>query len=181
MSQHLSTVGVIATVPRIFKPSGGTEFCTFRLASTERRFDGMKQEWVDGTTNWFTVNMFRTLAVHAHQSLSKGDRVIVAGRIRVRNWEKDSKRGTNVEIDADGIGHDLRWGTTRFTKRGAMGVDAPEVEQPSPIESGSGLNSSGTESTIPRASHHADSSAPFNSSAASEEYSAVSEEVPTPF
>lgn len=117
MSQQLSTVGVIATEPKIFTPEGGAQFCTFRLASTERRFDSQKQEWVDGETHWFTVNTFRSLAVHAHQSFMKGDRAIVAGRLRIRNWEKDEKKGTSVEIDADAIGHDLRWGSTVFTKR----------------------------------------------------------------
>lgn len=134
MSQHLSTIGVVATDPKLFTPAGGAEFCTFRLACTERRFDGQKQTWVDGETNWYTVNTFRALAVHAHGSLSKGDRVVLSGRLRVRSWEKDEKRGTSVEIDADGIGHDLRWGTSTFTKRSGQSEPAgsPAPEQTGP-------------------------------------------------
>ncbi|KUF08032.1 single-stranded DNA-binding protein [Leucobacter sp. G161] len=116
MSQHFSTIGQIATDPKLFTPAGGAAFCTFRLASTERRYDVGKQEWTDTETNWFTVNTFRSLAQHAKSSFSKGDRVVVTGKLRVRAWEADEKRGTSVEIDADGIGHDVRFGVSVFVK-----------------------------------------------------------------
>lgn len=136
MSQHISAVGLVATDPKLFTSEGGVEFCTFRLACTERRFDSQKQEWIDGETNWFTVNTFRTLAVHASESFAKGDRVVVSGRLRVRNWEKDEKKGTSVKIDADGLGHDVRWGVSTFTKRSGFvdsglvgsGLGAPQAE-----------------------------------------------------
>lgn len=116
MSHNFSAIGQVATEPRLFTPAGGAEFCTFRLASGERRYDTTKQEWVDTDPNWFTVNTFRGLARHAHRSLRKGDRVVVAGKLRVRQWESEEKRGTTVEIDADGLGHDMRFGTSSFTK-----------------------------------------------------------------
>lgn len=123
MSHNLSLVGQIATDPKFFTPQGGAEFCTFRLASTERRYDANSQEWVDGDTNWFTVNTFRSLARHANRSFKKGDRVVLTGKLRVRTWEKDEKRGTSVEVDAEGIGHDVRFGVSAFTK--AMSAEAP--------------------------------------------------------
>lgn len=113
----VSIIGQIATDPKLFTKDGGAEFCTFRLASTERRYDAAKSEWVDTDTNWFTVNAFRSLARHASQSFKKGERIIVVGKLRVRPWEKDDKKGTSVEIDADGVGHDLRFGTSVFTKQ----------------------------------------------------------------
>lgn len=116
MSHQFSTIGQIATDPKLFSPAGGAEFCTFRLASTERRYDSAKQEWGDSLPNWFTVNTFRSLATHAKHSFKKGDRVVLTGRLRVRAWEADERRGTSVEIDADGIGHDVRFGTSAFTK-----------------------------------------------------------------
>lgn len=125
MSQHFSTIGQIATEPRLFTPQGGAEFCTFRLASSERRYDAAKQEWVDTDPNWFTVNAFRSLALHTHASFRKGDRVVLTGRLRVRQWETDSKRGVSVDIDADGIGHDVRWGVSAFSKSVAASTDAP--------------------------------------------------------
>jgi single-strand DNA-binding protein len=49
-------------------------------------------------------------------SIAKGQRIVVAGRLRVRAWESGDRAGTNVEIDADAMGHDLSWGTAVFTR-----------------------------------------------------------------
>ncbi|WP_217132607.1 single-stranded DNA-binding protein [Leucobacter chinensis] len=117
MSTSVSVVGTVATAPKTVTLPSGAELCTFRLADGERRYDAEKKEWIDGHTNWFTVNAFRALATHAGESLSKGDRVIVSGRLRVKQWEKDERSGTSVEIDADALGPELRWGTSVFTKR----------------------------------------------------------------
>ena len=118
MTSNLSVIGQIATEPKLFTPAGGAEFCTFRLASTERRYDAVQQTWVDTDTNWFTVNAFRSLARHAKHSFRTGDRVVVAGKLRVRPWVADDRRGTSVEIDADGLGHDVRFGVSAFVKSG---------------------------------------------------------------
>ncbi|MBP6684105.1 MAG: single-stranded DNA-binding protein [Leucobacter sp.] len=149
MSQHFSTIGQIATDPKLFTPAGGTAFCTFRLASAERRYDATKQEWTDSDTNWFTVNTFRGLAQHAKSSFSKGDRVVVTGKLRVRAWEADEKRGTSVEIDADGIGHDVRFGVSVFVKspvpeaRGAGVMEAAADAGATEAAADAGLTESG--------------------------------------
>lgn len=119
MTQQMSAIGRIATDPKLFTPHGGAPFCTFRLACTERRFDQQRNEWIDGDTNWFTVNSFRNLAQHAHLSFQKGDRIVVSGKLRVRAWESEERRGISVEIDADGLGHDVRFGISSFTKQPA--------------------------------------------------------------
>lgn len=118
MSTLVSIVGTVATPPRRVGPGGKTPFCTFRVASNERRYDREKNQWVDGETNWFTINAFRSLAENAVGSLRKGDRVVVNGRLRIKSWNTDEKSGISVEIDADALGHDLRWGVTRFEKQG---------------------------------------------------------------
>jgi single-strand DNA-binding protein len=56
------------------------------------------------------------LAINASTSVSKGDRIFVAGRLRVRDWDNGERAGTSVEIEADAIGHDLSWGTAAFTR-----------------------------------------------------------------
>lgn len=117
MSTHVSVVGTVATAPRLITTSAGVTFCTFRIASNERRFDREQNQWVDGETNWFTVNAFRSLAENADRSFRKGDRVLVNGRLRIRSWNSDQKSGTSVEIEAEALGHDLRWGTSRFEKQ----------------------------------------------------------------
>lgn len=115
MSTIISVVGTVATEPREIT-IGGTTLCSFRLACSERRLNRETQKWEDGPTNWFTVNAFRALATHAAQSLSKGDRVIVHGKLRIKSWQREEKSGTSVEIDAEALGPELRWGTTTFTK-----------------------------------------------------------------
>jgi len=117
MSDNVTLSGLVATSPRHLITSEGLEITSFRLASTQRRYDAGKNEWVDGETNWYTVTCFRDLAVNAQASLVKGQRVIVVGRLRIRNWQTEDKTGTNVEVEADTIGHDLRFGSAEFTRR----------------------------------------------------------------
>ncbi len=117
MTTTIQVVGTIATEPKLIHPASGTQLCSFRLASDERRYDKDTHTWIDNGSNWFGVVAFRSLAAHAHESFRKGDRVIVTGRLRMRSWEKDDRRGVSVEIDADALGHDVRWGISRFEKR----------------------------------------------------------------
>lgn len=116
MIDTLSVSGIVATTPRHVVTSEGLAITSFRLASTQRRFDKGAQQWVDNDTNWYTVVAFRQLAHNANKSLNKGDRVVASGRVKVRNWQTDEKSGTAVEIEADAIGHDLLWGTTVYER-----------------------------------------------------------------
>ncbi len=67
-------------------------------------------------TNWFTVTAFRQLAINLAGSINKGDRVVVTGELKVRDWDNGERAGTSVEIVAFTVGHDLRWGTAEFTR-----------------------------------------------------------------
>jgi len=116
MTDMITVVGFVATTPRHLVTGEGLAITSFRLASTQRRYDRTKSAWVDAETNFYTVTGFRQLAINAAGSVRKGDRVIATGRVHVRDWQKDSKQGTSIEIDADAIGHDLLWGTTNFTR-----------------------------------------------------------------
>lgn len=116
MNDIVTLTGIVATEPRHFVTSTGLPITSFRLASAQRRFDRAKQEWSDASTNWYTVSAFRQLAVNAATSIRKGERVLVTGRLRLREWEEDERKGTAVEVDADALGHDLLWGTSSFTR-----------------------------------------------------------------
>jgi single-strand DNA-binding protein len=85
--------------------------------------------WVDGETNWFTINSFRQLAINSASSISKGDRIVVSGRLKVRDWDNGERSGTSVEIEADSLGHDLVWGTTQFSRTVLVRED-PEDDEP---------------------------------------------------
>jgi single-strand DNA-binding protein len=116
MSEQISVAGLVATTPRHLITQDGLPITSFRLASSHRRFDRSQNKWIDGETNWFTVTAFRQLAINASTSVSKGDRVLVTGKLRVRDWDNGERAGTSVEVEADGIGHDLSWGSAVFTR-----------------------------------------------------------------
>ena len=116
MSDHITITGLVATQPRHIVTSEGLPITSFRLASTQRRFDTSAEKWIDGETNWYTVTAFRQLATHTAESVDKGDRILVVGKLRIREWESDERTGTTVEVEAEAIGHDLTWGTGVFTR-----------------------------------------------------------------
>jgi single-strand DNA-binding protein len=112
----LSVSGLVATTPRYIITAEGLEILSFRLASS-----------IDGgeITNWYTVSAFRQLGTNARDSINKGDRVIVSGNIKVRDWDNGERSGTSVEIEADSLGHDLNYGTSQFART----VIAPEEKE----------------------------------------------------
>lgn len=116
MTDNITLIGFVATPPRHTITGEGLPITSFRLASTHRRFDRAQGRWADGETNWFTITTFRQLALNAAGSVSKGDRVIVSGRLRIRGWEVGDRSGTTIEVEADAVGHDLSWGTTAFSR-----------------------------------------------------------------
>lgn len=128
MSEVISVSGLVATTPRHLVTQDGLPITSFRLAASHRRFDRAQNKWVDGETNWFTVTTFRQLAINAAGSVSKGDRVIVSGKLRVRDWDNGERAGTSVEIEGDSLGHDLCWGSSVFTRTVLVREPAPEDE-----------------------------------------------------
>jgi len=116
MTDTITLTGFVATVPNHLVTGEGLPITSFRVASTQRRFDRLRNLWVDNGTNWYTVTSFRQLAMNTNSSIKKGERVIVTGRLRIRDWTAGEKGGTSIEIDADSIGHDLTWGTASFTR-----------------------------------------------------------------
>lgn len=114
--QDITVQGLIATTPRHLKTQEGLEITSFRLASSERKWDTKLNRWADGETNWYTITAFKQLAVNTHASVNKGDRIIVQGNLRIRDWDNSERAGTSVEIEATSIGHDLSWGNSVFTR-----------------------------------------------------------------
>lgn len=142
MIDTLTVAGNVATDPIQGRTASGIPVTNFRLASTHRRFDNTTQTWVDAGTNWYSVAAFRQLGEHAKASLRTGDSVIVTGRLKIRTWEANGKQGTSVDIDADAIGHDLRWGTSAYlrTSRATSGEQLTRAmsETPAALEAGVG-------------------------------------------
>ncbi len=137
MTEQITIAGLVATTPRHLITQDGLPITSFRLASSTRKFDSVNNKWIDGDTNWYTITSFKTLAINTAGSVNKGDRIMVSGVLRVRDWDNGERAGTSVEVEAEAIGHDLSWGTSVFTRtvlvREADGTEhapRPEPEKP---------------------------------------------------
>jgi single-strand DNA-binding protein len=116
----MTMVGRLATaVTRVDFKDGGVK-ATFRLASTERRFDRGSQQWVDGSRLFLTVVCWRALAEHVLATLTVGDPVIVQGKLREREYEKDGRVHSVIEIDAATVGPDLARCSAAVARRSAQ-------------------------------------------------------------
>jgi len=124
MSESITVAGLVATTPRHLITQDGLPITSFRLASSHRKFDREQNKWVDGETNWFTITVFRQLAINASTSVSKGERIIAMGKLRIRDWDNGERAGTSVEIEAEHLGHDLFWGTSSFTRTVLVSEDS---------------------------------------------------------
>ncbi|MGH8837123.1 MAG: single-stranded DNA-binding protein, partial [Actinomycetes bacterium] len=124
----IAVVGNVATSVQGKLTSAG-RVASFRLASNVRRFDRTRGIWYDAETNYFTVTCWRQLADNVLSSLSKGDPVVVSGRIHVRAWKNAEREGITVEIEAGAVGHDMSRGTSAFRRK--------EPEPPEPVVDGS--------------------------------------------
>ena len=133
MTDTLTLTGIVATTPRHLVTTEGLAITSFRLASAQRRFDRGQERWIDGDTNWYTITTFRQLALNAATSIKKGERVIVSGKLRIRDWANGEKTGTTIEIDADSVGHDLAWGSTLFT-RTVITAPAATADEGEPVD-----------------------------------------------
>jgi single-strand DNA-binding protein len=101
--------------PELRFPNTGTAVANMRVAVTQRiQQDG---EWRDGDTSFFKVNVWRGQAEHLTDSLSKGDRVMVTGRLRQRSWETpEGDKRSVTEIEADEVGASLKWATAKVER-----------------------------------------------------------------
>jgi single-strand DNA-binding protein len=90
--------------------------CKSRIAVNRRMPDG-NGGWKDGEASFFSVNCWRGLAENVAESLTRGTRVVVAGRLQYRAWEnQDGDKRSAVEIEADEIGPSLKWATARIER-----------------------------------------------------------------
>lgn len=113
---YVTIVGNVVAEPNHVVTSSGIHLATLRVASTSRRFDRALGGWRDASTIYVTVSCWRSMAENVVASLRKGDPVVAAGRLRIRNYEKDGQRRLSVQIEASAIGHDLSRGVSQFQR-----------------------------------------------------------------
>ncbi len=111
----VTLVGNLCADPELTFTATGTPVAALRLAVTPRVRDG--EGWTDGPTSFYRVTCWRALAEHAADTLTKGARLVVFGRLRVRQYEtEDGRRGQAAEVDADDLGPSLLFATATLTR-----------------------------------------------------------------
>jgi single-strand DNA-binding protein len=113
----ITVVGNLTDDPELrFTPSGAA-VAKFRVASTPRFMDKQTNEWKDGEPLFLTCNVWRQAAEHVAESLQRGARVIVTGRLRQRSYEtREGEKRTVMELEVDEIGPSLRYATAKVQK-----------------------------------------------------------------
>ncbi|MDO9379782.1 MAG: single-stranded DNA-binding protein [Nocardioidaceae bacterium] len=118
----ITVVGNLVDDPELrFTPSGAA-VANFRIASTPRTFDRQTNEWKDGDTLWLSCAVWRQAAENVAESLTKGTRVIVQGRLKQRQYEtREGEKRTVVEMDVDEVGPSLRSATAKVARANRSG------------------------------------------------------------
>ena len=118
----ITVVGNLTADPELrFTPSGAA-VANFTVASTPRTFDRQSNEWKDGEALFLNCSVWRQAAENAAESLQRGMRVVVSGRLKARSYEtREGEKRTVFEIDVDEIGPSLKYATAKVTKTSRSG------------------------------------------------------------
>ena len=136
----ITVIGNLTADPELrFTPSGAA-VANFTVASTPRMFDRQTNEWKDGEALFLRCSIWREAAENVAESLTRGARVIVSGRLKQRSFEtKEGEKRTVVELEVDEIGPSLKYATAKVNKASRSGGG------------GGGFGSGGSRSQAPQA------------------------------
>ena len=113
----ITVVGNLVAKPELRFTASGAPVANFTVASTPRTFDKQTNEWRDGEALFLRCSIWRDAAENVTESLDKGSRVIVAGKLKQRTFEtRDGEKRTVVELEVDEIGPSLRYATAKVTR-----------------------------------------------------------------
>ena len=118
----ITVIGNLTADPELrFTPSGAA-VANFTVASTPRTFDRQSNEWKDGETLFLRCSVWREAAENVAESLQKGMRVIVQGRLKSRSYDtKEGERRTVTELDVDEVGPSLRYASAKVNRNARSG------------------------------------------------------------
>ena len=127
----ITIVGNLTADPELRFTASGVAVANLTVASTPRHFDKNKNEWVDDEALFMRCSIWRQPAENITESLTKGMRVIVVGRLKQRSYEKDGEKRTVVECEIDEIGPALKYATAKVNKVASSGQDPRRAQQSS--------------------------------------------------
>ncbi len=125
-------VGNLVDDPELRFTPQGVAVANFRIAVSPR-FKDANGQWKDGETSYFRINCWRQLAENVAETLTRGSRTMVVGRLKMRQWEtQDGEKRSVVEIEADEVGPSLKWATAKVekTSRGGGGGERATTGAP---------------------------------------------------
>ena len=124
----ITVVGNMVADPELRWTPNGAAVASFTVASTPRTFDRQANQWVDGEALFLRCSVWKEAAENVAESLTKGMRVIVQGRLKARSYDdKDGNRRTSWELDVDEVGPALRFATAKVTRAQRGGGGAPAL------------------------------------------------------
>lgn len=113
----ITVIGNLTADPELRFTPAGAAVANFTVASTPRTFDRNKNEWIDGDALFMRCNIWREAAENVAESLTRGLRVIVSGRLKQRSYEtREGEKRTVVELEVDEIGPSLKYATAKVNK-----------------------------------------------------------------
>ena len=113
----ITVIGNLTADPELRFTPNGAAVANFTVASTPRTFDRQTNEWKDGDAMFLNCSVWRQYAENVAESLFKGTRVIVSGRLKARSYEtREGEKRTVFEIDVDEVGPALRYATAKVTR-----------------------------------------------------------------
>ena len=122
----LTITGNLTADPELRFTGTGTAVVAFTVAASRRVYDQATGQWQDGDTLFLRCSAWRELADHAAESLTKGTRVIVTGRLKQRSYETtEGEKRTVYEVDANDVGPSLKWATAKIAKTSRDKVPHP--------------------------------------------------------
>ena len=113
----ITVIGNLTADPELRFTPAGAAVANFTVASTPRTFDRNSNEWKDGDALFMRCNIWREAAENVAESLTRGSRVIVSGRLKQRSYEtREGEKRTVVELEVDEIGPSLKYATAKVNK-----------------------------------------------------------------
>lgn len=138
----ITVVGNAVDAPELRFTPNGAAVAKLRIASTPRKFDKAQNAWVDDEPMFLGCNVWREMAESVAESVTKGMRLIVTGRLRCRHWEtKEGERRQSWEIDVEEVGPSLKYATATVKKLSRSGgTNGGPRSTPAPATAGSSFN-----------------------------------------